>query len=110
MPTPRDKARERARAALDAMTPEEDAAINAGISRDPDSPELSDTDVARMRPAADVVPDVVARHRHPRGPQKAPTKQLVSLRLDREVIERFKSGGPGWQVRMNEALRKASGL
>jgi len=42
-----------------------------------------------------------------RGPRKAPTKQLISLRLDRDVIEAFKAQGPGWQTRMNAALREA---
>ena len=30
-----------------------------------------------------------------RGPQKAPTKKLVSLRLSSEVIDHFKSAGAG---------------
>jgi uncharacterized protein (DUF4415 family) len=42
-----------------------------------------------------------------RGPQKAPTKKLVSLRLSPEVIEHFKSTGPGWQTRIDGALLKA---
>ena len=33
-------------------------------------------------------------------------KKLVSLRLDRDVIDRFRAGGPGWQSRINAALRK----
>jgi uncharacterized protein (DUF4415 family) len=37
-------------------------------------------------------------------------KKAVSLRLDNDVVERFKADGPGWQSRMNEALRKAAGL
>jgi len=41
-------------------------------------------------------------------PRKAQTKQHVSLRLDPDVIEKFKAGGPGWQARINEALRKAT--
>ncbi|MCQ0970676.1 BrnA antitoxin family protein [Paracoccus sp. TK19116] len=32
------------------------------------------------------------------------------MRLDPEVIDRFKADGPGWQSRMNDALRKAAGL
>jgi uncharacterized protein (DUF4415 family) len=32
----------------------------------------------------------------------------VSLRLDRDVIEKFKATGPGWQSRINEALRRAT--
>jgi uncharacterized protein (DUF4415 family) len=43
-------------------------------------------------------------------PRLAQTKQHVSLRLDPDVIERFKAGGPGWQARINDALRKAAGL
>jgi len=45
-----------------------------------------------------------------RGPQRRPTKVAVSLRLTREVVERFKAGGPGWQTRIDEALKKAAGL
>ncbi|KQT49868.1 hypothetical protein ASG47_04200 [Devosia sp. Leaf420] len=37
-------------------------------------------------------------------------KELVSLRLDRAVLEHFQDEGPGWQERINEALRKAAGL
>ena len=36
-------------------------------------------------------------------------KQLVSLRIDQDVLEYFQEGGPGWQDRINEALRKAAG-
>ena len=36
-------------------------------------------------------------------------KELVSLRIDQEVLEHFQEGGPGWQDRINEALRKAIG-
>ena len=39
-----------------------------------------------------------------RGPQKTPTKKLVSLRLSPEVIEHFKAGGPGWQTRIERTL------
>jgi uncharacterized protein (DUF4415 family) len=40
-----------------------------------------------------------------RGPQKAPTKAFISLRIDQDVLERFKADGPGWQSRINDALR-----
>jgi uncharacterized protein (DUF4415 family) len=45
----------------------------------------------------------VAR-RGKRGPQKAPTKTLVSLRLSPEVIDHFKATGRGWQTRIDGAL------
>ena len=37
-------------------------------------------------------------------------KELVSLRLDRAVLEHFQDDGPGWQDRINAALRAAAGL
>lgn len=43
-------------------------------------------------------------------PKSDQPKQQVTLRLDRAVIERFRSSGPGWQSRINEELRKALGL
>jgi uncharacterized protein (DUF4415 family) len=45
-----------------------------------------------------------ARQRGERGPQVAPTKQLVSVRYSPEVLQYFKATGTGWQTRMNEAL------
>lgn len=45
-----------------------------------------------------------------RPPQRGRTKQQVTLRLDPDVIERFRASGPGWQGRINEALRQAAGL
>ncbi len=37
-------------------------------------------------------------------------KETVSLRLDRDVLDFFQDEGPGWQERINAALRKAAGL
>ncbi len=42
-----------------------------------------------------------------RGPQKAPTKRLVSLRLSPEVVDHFKAGGRGRQTRIDGVLREA---
>lgn len=41
-----------------------------------------------------------------RGPQKAPTKEQISLRVSRDVLERYRATGIGWQSRMNQALRE----
>jgi uncharacterized protein (DUF4415 family) len=89
-------------------TPEEEAAIQRGIAQDPDNPELTDEDLARMRPAREVHPDIVEDWlRRKRGKQKKPTKVLVSLRLERDVVERLRASGRGWQSRANDLLRKA---
>lgn len=87
----------------------EEAAIQRGIAQDPDNPEWTREDFAHARPAAAIMPPgFMAAHapRH-RGPQKAPTKLLVSLRLDPDVLEQLRAGGRGWQTRANELLRRA---
>jgi uncharacterized protein (DUF4415 family) len=43
-------------------------------------------------------------------PTKAVRKQAVNIRLDPEVLAYFRGTGPGWQSRINAALRKAAGL
>jgi uncharacterized protein (DUF4415 family) len=45
----------------------------------------------------------------PKAPLLPNAKELVSLRIDRDVLEHFQEGGPGWQDRINAALRKAAG-
>ncbi|WP_439499873.1 BrnA antitoxin family protein [Bosea sp. (in: a-proteobacteria)] len=37
-------------------------------------------------------------------------KEMVTLRIDRDVLEHFQSDGPGWQDRINDALRQAAGM
>lgn len=51
----------------------------------------------------------------PDSPAKAPApvpgvKENVSLRIDQDVLHHFQADGPGWQDRVNAALRKAAGL
>jgi uncharacterized protein (DUF4415 family) len=38
------------------------------------------------------------------------SKTQVTLRLDSEALDRIKAAGPGWQTRINDAVRKAAGL
>ena len=45
-----------------------------------------------------------------KAPSLPNAKELVSIRLDRDVLEHFQENGPGWQERINAALRKAAGL
>jgi uncharacterized protein (DUF4415 family) len=40
----------------------------------------------------------------------ASSKEAVSIRLDAEVLAYFRATGPGWQSRINAALRRAAGL
>jgi uncharacterized protein (DUF4415 family) len=45
----------------------------------------------------------------PKSPSLPGAKELVSLRIDKDVLEHFQATGPGWQDRINEALRKLAG-
>lgn len=52
-----------------------------------------------------------ARARVRRGRPKSPGAKInTTIRLSPEVIAHFKAGGPGWQTRIDEALRKLAGL
>ena len=91
-------------------TKTQDDRINRGIETDTDNPEWTDEDFARARPAKDVLPPglyqaAVKRYRGQRGPQKTPVKQDIKLRIDPDILASFKPTGPGWQSRMNDALR-----
>jgi uncharacterized protein (DUF4415 family) len=45
----------------------------------------------------------------PKQPSLPGAKETVSLRIDRDVLDFFQEDGPGWQDRINAALREAAG-
>src|SRR5689334_7694758 len=103
-----EAARRKARRSLAQISNEEDAELTRAAAADPDNPIVDERMFARMRPAAEVAPEIVRRARGQRGPQKSkPVKTLISLRLDPDVVQHFRRGGRGWQSRINQALRKA---
>ncbi|TAL78810.1 MAG: hypothetical protein EPN76_03215 [Burkholderiaceae bacterium] len=73
-------------------TSEEDAAINRGIAADPDTYELGEEEFKQLKRIG--------------RPRLESPKVAVTIRYDKTVIDAFKAGGPGWQTRMNEALKK----
>ena len=86
--------------------------IQRMIASDPDAPEATDDQLAEARPFTEVFPALAEAMRKNVGgrPKAENPKVAVSLRLDQDVVARFKAGGPGWQTRMNSALRNAAGL
>ncbi len=80
-------------------TPEEDAAITAAATSDPDAMPLSDSDSdsewSAVKPKARV-------GRPPKIVHKVPT----TIRFDPDVLAALKATGKGWQTRVNEAMRE----
>ncbi len=67
---------------------------------DAENPEWTREDFKRAKPGEEVFPEAFAppKQRRGRGPQKA-------LRLSRDVVTAYKRTGPGWQARVDEALK-----
>ena len=90
------------------LTDEEEAEIQAMIAKDPDNPEITDEQAKTGRPFAKAFPDLAESIKRSRGrpPVENPRRQ-ISIRLDPDVIEKFKATGKGWQNRINEILKGA---
>jgi uncharacterized protein (DUF4415 family) len=73
-------------ARVDAMTEEE---IDAAARSDPDAQPV-DVDAPDFWAEAVLV---------------FPSKRMVCLRIDRDILDWFRSGGKGYQTRMNAVLR-----
>lgn len=78
------------------------------IHFDEDNPEWTIEDFARAKRGADLPAPIRDAFKKSKGGHPAgSSKEQVTLRLDKDILDRFRAGGPGWQARINEALRKA---
>lgn len=79
-----------------------------------DSPPLTKEELASMRPFREVFPEIAEKMEKAiaaRGrPKVEAPKVAVTLRLDPDVLEKFKASGKDWRSRMAEELRKAAGF
>jgi uncharacterized protein (DUF4415 family) len=75
------------------------------IDADGEVRELTAADIKRLRPAKQVLPSSLMAKLGVRGPQKAPTKERITIRLSPEVVQRFRDTGDGWQTRVDTALK-----
>ena len=73
-----------------------------------DSPEITAEEFAQAKPFSEVFPEMAEKMRRARGKQVAPTKELVSLRLNRDTLAKFRALGPGWQTKIDETLSAAA--
>lgn len=75
---------------------------------DEDNPEWTEEDFTRAKPVNELPAHVRNAFPKMRGPQREPTKQQVTLRLDPDVLAKFRATGAGWQARMNAVLKAAN--
>lgn len=83
-------------------------AENRPVVFDADNPEWTAADFARAK-SGDAIPAHI-RAAFPKskgGRPRGSNKEQITLRLDKDVLARFRATGPGWQSRVNEALKKS---
>ena len=69
--------------------------------------ELSLEDIRLFRPAAEVLPPSLAAKLGVKSrPRQPPPKQRVTIRLSRDVLEKFRAAGDDWETRLDAALRE----
>jgi len=93
------KIEEAARMTKPKYGPEDLAAVS-------DIPEWTEADMAQAVPFSQAFPELADKMQRSRGPQRAPRKVSTTIRLSSEVIEHFRASGPGWQARIDAALRE----
>jgi uncharacterized protein (DUF4415 family) len=81
--------------------------VAALAAASPSSPGKTKVDWSQgtVTPGGGVAATLAAIRRR-RGPGKKPPKEQVAIRLDPEVLGAFRAGGPGWQTRVNAALKE----
>lgn len=67
--------------------------------------EITAADLQRFRPVAQALPASLRQKVGVRGPQKAPTKERITIRLSPHVVQSFRATGDGWQTRVDAALQ-----
>lgn len=68
--------------------------------------ELTVADMKRFQNTKQALPGPLRKKLNVRGPQKAPTKERITIRLSPEVVQRFRDTGHGWQTRVDSALKE----
>ena len=94
------------------MTESKPAFDDSWIDPD-DSPVLTKEHFrhAQLSVGGEILREVVGTWTNPGGrPPSANPKRQVTLRLDSDVLEKFRATGKGWQSRINAELRKALGI
>ena len=87
-------------------SPEEDAEISAQIAEDPDDFEADEEWFREAKPSSDIIPHVLERYMQEKEAIQSGRKERLSILLDKDVVDFFRSTGGDWHSRINQALRQ----
>ena len=73
---------------------------------DDENPEWTREEVRTAMRFSDLPQNMQKMLKSGRGPQKAPTKTAISIRLSEEVLQYFRETGMGWQTRIDDVLKE----
>lgn len=91
------------------LTDAEEAEVQRVIASDPDNPEITDEQIKGRKTFEEAFPHLAESIRRGRGrPKLDSAKEAVTLRLDPDVVARFKAQGDDWRTRMAQVLKDAS--
>ncbi len=83
--------------------------VRAAVIDDDNAP-LDEETLTRMRPAREVVPDIVKAAAKMGRPKSEYPKEAVKLRIDHDILAHYRATGSGWQTRINNDLRRTAKL
>lgn len=86
------------------FSPAEIAAAKTAATEGPTSKVKIDWNQGAITPGGGVAA-TIAHLRRTRGPNKRPAKEQVAIRLDQDLVGALRASGPGWQTRVNAALK-----
>lgn len=76
-----------------------------------DGPELTEELLAKSRPAPEVLNEIFPADvadqilRRPGRPKSSDRKELISIRLSKDVLDFYRAQGKGWQTKIDETLQ-----
>lgn len=72
-----------------------------------ENPEWTAADFAAAKPASEIHPSIVVDvlMKNKGGRPRGSDKEQISLRIDQDILKRFRADGAGWQTRINHILR-----
>jgi uncharacterized protein (DUF4415 family) len=92
---------------LPPITDAEEADIQREIAANPEHPEATDKELATARPFAEAFPALADSINRGGRPRSESLREKVTIRLEPEVLAKFKAKGRGWQTLINDVLKRA---